>query len=105
VLSKHAEVVKDAIIELLKSEKAHLHTITFDIINESPHHAQLKTALGVDNYFANPYHSWERGLNENHNELLRQSLPKGMELDKVTAKAITMIQNKLNNRPRKLFVY
>ena len=46
-----------------------------------------------------------RGLNENHNGLIRQYLPKGMELDKVTDEKIILIQNKLNNRPRKLLGY
>jgi IS30 family transposase len=105
VSSKHAEVVKDAIITLLTSEKAHLHTITFDNGKEFAYHAQLKKALGADNYFAHPYHSWERGLNENHNGLIRQYLPKGMALDKVTAEEIRVIQDKLNNRPRKLLDY
>jgi IS30 family transposase len=60
---------------------------------------------GADNYFAHPYCSWERGMNENHNGLIRQYLPKGMALDKFTAKDIRVIQNKLNNRPRKLLDY
>lgn len=105
VSSRHAGVVKDAIITLLKSEKAHLHTITFDNSKEFAYYAKLKKALGVDNYFAHPYYSCERGLNENHNGLIRQYLPKGMALDKVTAKEIRVIQNKLNNRPRKLLGY
>jgi IS30 family transposase len=105
VPSKHAQVVKDAIIELLKSEKAYLHTITFDNGIEFAYHAKLKEALGADNYFAHPYHSWERGLNENHNGLIRQYLPKGMALDKVTAEEVRVIQDRLNNRPRKLLDY
>ena len=100
VPSKHAEVVTDAIIKLLLPEKEQLHTITFDNGKEFAYHAQIKKALGADNYFAHPYHSWERGLNENHNGLIRQYLPKGMELDKVTDEEIILIQNKLNNRPR-----
>lgn len=103
--SKHAEVVKDAIVKLLQSEKRHLHTITFDNGKEFAYHAQIKKELGADNYFAHPYHSWERGLNENHNGLIRQYLPKGMALDKVTAEEIILIPNKLNNRPRKLLGY
>lgn len=103
--SKHAEVVKNAIIKLLDPEKEHLHTITLDNGKEFAYHAQIKKALGSDNYFAHPYHSWERGLNENHNGLIRQYLPKGMELDKVTAEDISLIQNRLNNRPRKLLGY
>jgi IS30 family transposase len=62
-------------------------------------------ALGTDNYFAHPYQSWERGLNKNHNGLIRQYLPKGMALDKVTAEEIVLIQDKLNNRPIKLLGY
>ena len=61
--SKHAKVVKGAIIKLLKTEKAHLHTITFDNGKEFAYHAQIIKALGSDNYFAHLYHSWERGLN------------------------------------------
>jgi len=105
VPTKHAEVVKDAIIKLLKPEKEYLHTITFDNGKEFAYHAQMKEALGADNYFAHPYCSWERGLNENHNGLIRQYLPKGMALDKVTDEDIRAIQNKLNNRPRKLLNY
>ncbi|UJF17649.1 IS30 family transposase [Vibrio sp. SS-MA-C1-2] len=65
----------------------------------------MKAALAVDTYFAHPYHSWERGLNENHNGLIRQYLLKGMALDKVTDAQISLIQDKLNNRPRKLLGY
>jgi IS30 family transposase len=71
IASKHAEVDTNAIIKLLKSEKAYLHTITFDNGKEFAYHAKLKKALGADNYFAHPYCSWERGLNENHNGLIR----------------------------------
>ncbi|MCK5893789.1 MAG: IS30 family transposase [Endozoicomonadaceae bacterium] len=105
VASKHEEGVKDAIIKLLQAEKEHLHTITFDNGKEFAYHAKIQEALGSDNYFAHPYHSWERGLNENHNGLIRQYLPKGMELDKVADEEVSLIQNKLNNRPRKLLNY
>lgn len=105
VPSKHAEVVKNAIIKLLEPEKEYLHTITFDNGKEFAYHAQIKEALSTDNYFAHPYQSWERGLNENHNGLIRQYLPKGMALDKVTDEEISLIQEKLNNRPRKLLGY
>jgi IS30 family transposase len=105
VPSKHADVVTKAIIRLLYPDKAHLRTITFDNGKEFAYHAQIKEALGADNYFAHPYHSWERGLNENHNGLIRQYLPKGMPLDKVATEDIAIIQAKLNNRPRKLLGY
>lgn len=103
--SKHAKGVTSAIVRLLKPEKHNLHTITFDNGKEFAHHKQITEALGADGYFAHPYHSWERGLNENHNGLIRQYLPKGMALDKVTDKEIRAIQEKLNNRPRKTLGY
>ena len=78
VPSKHAAVVKDAIIDLLIFEKTNVHTITFDNGKEFAYHAAIKEELGCDNYFAHPYSSWERGLNENHNGLIRQYLPKQM---------------------------
>ena len=105
VKSKHADVVTDAIIRLLKTQKDNLHTITFDNGKEFAYHEKIKKALGCDTYFAHPYCSWERGLNENHNGLIRQYLPKGMPLDKVTEKEIKFIQNRLNNRPRKSLGY
>jgi IS30 family transposase len=105
VTSKHAEVVTDAIIKLLQPEEEHLHTIMFDNVKEFTYHAKIKNSLGADNYLPHPYCSWERGLNENYNGLIRQYLPKGMQLDKVTDEDISLIQKKLNNRPRKLLGY
>ena len=59
----------------------------------------------VDFYFAKPYHSWERGANENYNGLLRQYFPKGYNFDLITEGDILRIEEKLNNRPRKRFGY
>lgn len=95
--------MRDAIITLLEPET--VHTITFDNGKEFAYHAEIKEALDSDNYFTHPYHSWERGLNENHNGLIRQYLPKGMELNSVTHEEVAAIQEKLNNRPRKTLGY
>ena len=103
VKSKHAGVVRDAIIQLLKTQT--VHTITFDNGKEFAYHEDIKIALKSDNYFAHPYHSWERGLNENHNGLVRQYLPKGIRLDNVSHSEVATIQNKLNDRPRKMLGY
>lgn len=103
--SKHAEPVTQAIIKLLDDEKDNVHSITFDNGKEFSFHDKIKKALGCDNYFAHPYCSWERGLNENHNGLIRQYLPKGMALDKVTGEKIKFIEDRLNNRPRKTLGY
>jgi IS30 family transposase len=102
VPSKHADVVTKAIITMLKPYQPDLLTITFDNGKEFAFHDKIKKSLNVDTYFAHPYSSWERGLNENHNGLIRQYLPKGQPLDKVTDKEILEIQNRLNERPRKM---
>ncbi|MBN4081991.1 IS30 family transposase [Beggiatoa alba] len=102
VPSKHAEGVTEAIIAMLKPYKKELHTITFDNGKEFSYHEKIAEALNVDIYFAHPYRSWERGLNENHNGLIRQYLPKGQPLDKVTKRQVVEIQTRLNQRPRKL---
>ena len=62
---------------------------------------QLKVAI----YFAHPYHSWERGANENMNGLIRQYLPKGISFEGVTEAYVLQIQQQLNNRPRKSLGY
>ena len=77
----------------------------YDMGKEFAYHRQISEALDVDGYFAHPYHSWQRGLNENHNGLIRQYLPKGMALNEITRKEIRIIQDKLNNRPRKTLGY
>jgi len=105
VPSKHAEGVTEAIIAMLEPYRDELHTITFDNGKEFAYHEQIADALNVDAYFAHPYHSWERGLNENHNGLIRQYLPKGQPLDKVTKQQVDDIQTRLNRRPRKLLGY
>ncbi len=57
--------------------------------------------LECDYYFCHPYSSWERGLNEYINGLIRQYIPKGTSFENITAEYIQMIEDKLNNRPRK----
>jgi IS30 family transposase len=102
VPTKQAEGVTQALIEMLAPYQADLQTITFDNGKEFAFHEKLKETYGVETYFAHPYCSWERGLNENHNGLIRQYLPKGQPLDKVTDQQVIDIQTRLNQRPRKL---
>jgi IS30 family transposase len=71
VESKYSAVVKRAIIEMLQPYKEHVHTITFDNGGEFPEHKVIAAALSAKAYFAHPYLSWELGLNENFNGLLR----------------------------------
>ena len=56
-----------------------IETITYDNGKEFASHAQIATSLGALSYFAKPYHSWERGLNEHTNGLFRQYFPKGSD--------------------------
>lgn len=64
--------------------KRFVKTLTFDNGKEFYCHEEISEALNCDAYFAKPYHSWERGQNENANGLLRQYFPKSMELINVT---------------------
>lgn len=81
--------------------KPYVFTITADNGKEFSQHEWIAAVLGIEIYFAHPYHSWERGLNENTNELIRQYIPKGKDFAEITGADIMTIQEKLNNRPRK----
>ena len=61
--------------------------------------------LRAEFYFARPYHSWERGLNEHTNGLIRQYFPKGQSLDAVTQADLDRVELLLNSRPRKVLNY
>ena len=100
VSSREAEGVKDAVLALLQPLAAHVHTITSDNGKEFARHEAIAKALGADFYFAHPYASWERGLNENTNGLIRQYFPKGCDFAKITDEDIQYVMNRFNNRPR-----
>ena len=67
--------------------------------------AHLAEQLQAKAYFAHPYHSWERGLNENTNGLIRQYFPKGSDFSKLTPKEVQRVETLLNSRPRKCLAY
>jgi IS30 family transposase len=81
------------------------NTLTLDNGKEFAAHTALSQALAIDIYFAHPYHSWERGLNEHTNGLIRQYLPKKIPFDTLTQKQLDKIVDKINNRPRKVLGY
>jgi IS30 family transposase len=81
------------------------NTLTLDNGKEFAARKSLSRALGLDIYFAHPYHSWERGLNEHTNGLIRQYLPKKTAFDTLTQKQLDKIVYKINNRPRKVLGY
>lgn len=76
-------------------------TITFDNGKEFAEHRRIDTTHKSTTYFADPFASWQRGSNENFNGLLRQYIPKKRALSTVTDEELRMIQDQLNNRPRK----
>ncbi len=102
---KTADSVRKVIIKLLKPYQDRIKTLTFDNGTEFVQHAKIAKSLKVKTYFAHPYSSWERGINENTNGLLRQFFPKGTDFLKVTTTRINRVVESLNNRPRKTKKY
>ena len=98
--NRKAQRVAQTCIDLLKTEQT--LSITFDNGKEFAGHETIATQLNADVYFAQPYHSWERGTNENTNGLIRQFLPKLMRLDNLSDELVQSIEDNLNNRPRKV---
>ncbi len=103
--SRHSSKVTQAIIELLGPHRKQCKTLTFDNGKEFAEHAFIAKCLDAKVYFAHPYCSWERGLNENHNGLLRQYFPKKTNLLKVTQEEVNDVVYRLNHRPRKCLGY
>ena len=85
----------------LGPHKASVHTITYDNGREFSEHAGMALALDAAIYFAHPYASWERGVNENTNGLIRQFFAKDRDLTLVSEQELTAVRASLNHRPRK----
>ena len=98
---KQAVQVGTAIEKMLGKIQKFVHTITSDNGKEFANHDKIASYLNTDFYFAHPYSSHERGLNENTNGLIRQYFPKGSDFSDITPEQINMVINRLNNRPRK----
>ena len=103
--NKNSTSTKVAVSEALKDFKGCVFTITSDNGCEFAKHLEISDELGVDFYFAHPYSSWERGLNENTNGLIRQYLKKGSSLLNISEQQLSQIAEKLNTRPRKTLGY
>ena len=100
-----SKATKEGIIARLEPIKKHVLTLTSDNGKEFAGHAEISERLGSGFYFCTPYHSWERGLNENTNGLVRQYFPKGTDFAKLTEADVQRVEDLLNNRPRKALNY
>lgn len=105
VRQKNAADVNTEIIRLLAPYMAFVRTITYDNGREFSGHELVNARLECQSYFAKPYHSWERGLNENTNGLIRQYVPKGADIRNFSRENIAFIMERLNHRPRKTLAY
>ncbi len=103
IVRNTAELVTQAVSTQL--QPLTVKTITSDNGREFAGHQQIGQNLKADFYFAHPYHSSERGLNENTTGLVRQYFPKKSEFSKITDRRITKVEERLNNRPRKTLGY
>jgi IS30 family transposase len=103
--SRTAAEVNRAAAEAIKEHEGHFQTLTLDNGTEFHGYKELEERFPVKCYFATPYHSWERGSNENLNGLIRQYLPKGVCMREVTQSYCDAIKLRLNSRPRKRYAY
>jgi IS30 family transposase len=98
-----AKFTSDVLIAILAplAKEGIAHTVTADNGVLFADHERVTKLTGIPIFFARPYHSWERGCNENTNGLIRQYIPKGSNFDDLSDDYIQSIQEKLNRRPRK----
>ena len=112
-LVKISKVINGAGIETTKAVTDRLENVpesmrkslTVDNGGENAGHQQITEILGLVVYFAHPYHSWERGTNENTNGLIRYYFPKGTDFATIPDERIKEVEEKLNTRPRKRLGY
>ena len=105
VSCKEADAVARALIRRLSPLQEWVQTLTGDNGKEFAGHQKVAAKLSASFYFAQPYHSWERGTNENTNGLIRQYFPKKTDFALLSKKEIKMVEQKINSRPRKSLGY
>jgi IS30 family transposase len=102
IANAQAVTTKQAVVSRLSSLPSDLRkTITSDNGKENSLYDLVQTELDILWFFAHPYHSWERGTNENTNGLIRWYFPKGTDFATIPDEAIRAVEDALNNRPRK----
>lgn len=100
--ARQAAEVNKALIREVRSGRLRMKSLTLDNGTEFHGFKELEEKLGIRVFFAQPYHSWERGTNENTNGLIRQYLPKGSCFRQLTQRQCNEIERALNDRPRKV---
>ena len=103
--NRTAELVTQATLDKLGQGTLPVLTIAYDNSKEFSEHRKIASELNASCCFAKPYHSWERGLNEHTNGLIRQYLPKKTDFTQVSDATVQLIADKLNNRLRKVLKY
>jgi IS30 family transposase len=102
---KSALSVEKAMVDCYNDSLLPYLTITYDNGTEFANHQEISQELGCDIYFARPYRSCDRGLNEHTNGLIRRYFPNKTDFGKISEKEIRAVENLLNNRPRKSLNY
>lgn len=97
---KRADLLAKEAVKVMQSMKDKVITITFDNGLVFSAHESIAKGLDAEIYFAHPYSSWERGINENTNGLIRQYFPKGTDFNHVDDDEIQFVMDRLNSRPR-----
>lgn len=103
--NKTAAETKHALVRAIEDEYASVKTITFDNGSENVLHTEIRDTYKLSTYFCDPYCSWQKGLVEQINSLIRQYLPRHSNMNNITQDQVYEIQEKLNNRPRKSLQY
>lgn len=103
--NKTADAVEDAMNKCYDDTVLPFFTVTYDNGTEFANHQNIADNIGCDIYFARPYRSSDRGLNEHTNGLIRRFFPKKTDFGKVTEEEVQYVQDLLNNRPRKSLNY
>jgi len=102
---KNSKQLADAVIKLLLPYKKYVNTITTDNGTEFAEHEYISKKLDAKIYFTHPYSSWEKGLIEYTNKLIRQYIKKKTDINNYDNEYITNVQRKINRRPRKKLKY
>ena len=102
---KNAKAISRLVVQLLRPFERFVLSITTDNGTEFADHKYIAKMLHTKVFFTHPYSSWEKGLIENTNKLVRQYIPNGTDFSSISDDFILLVQTELNLRPRKLLNY